>query len=153
MVVAAAVNIDVADARYHSFGHAADKVLCHIVTLVNAINRLSYPIAWLMACELGRAIVQTECVVLHMPSGPERARATVRLGTLREVAMRALACAPCPSPLAIAQARSTEPGVDRSAWASEEQQWITAREAARPLCITSHGEGLTIHSLVEAHPQ
>jgi hypothetical protein len=148
MIAAASIGEVTASSRSRSFTHAADKVLCHIVNLVNAINRHDYAIAWVMACDLGRAVVHAESVALQMSSCAERHRAMVRLDSLRPVAMHALACAPRPSPLAIAQARSTERGLDRSAWASEEQAWRAARAAVGSLCIVvTHGDNLILRSL------
>jgi hypothetical protein len=114
MTSPSAVRPEVATARRRYFDHVAAIVRCHTVNLVNAINHLNYPIAWSVACDLGRAVVHAESIVLRMPSGAERARAASRLGSLRDVAM--LARAPHPSPLAIAQARSPVRGVDRSTW-------------------------------------
>ncbi|MGH9885697.1 MAG: hypothetical protein ACREBE_09225 [bacterium] len=135
MNAATVVGSDVARARHRGHEHAADHVLCNLVNLVNAINHRNYANAWVTACELGRAIVRAECVVLGMPLGVERYRAASRLASLRVAAMRALWSAPCPSPLAIAQARSSEPSVDRSVWAFEEQRWLDARESADPLYV------------------
>lgn len=133
-----------ATVRRRSFDHVANSALCRIVNLVGAINRRDFMVAWLESCDLARAVVESESLVLQMTSDRERRAAIARLDTVRHVALKLLARAPKPSPLAIAQVRSTLVGLDRSAWADEEQRWMEACTKAGPLWIATEGDSLTL---------
>jgi hypothetical protein len=137
--------------RRRSFDHVVDTALCRTVNLVSAINRRDFIMSWLESCDLSRALVEAESLVLHMTSEHERRAAVVRLYEVREVALQVLARAPTPTPLAIAQMRSTLVGLDRSTWADEEQRWMDACAQAGGLWIASEGDNLTLTTLPAAH--
>ncbi|MGH9888170.1 MAG: hypothetical protein ACREBE_21740 [bacterium] len=124
--------------------------LCRTVNLVNAINRRDFMIAWLESCDLSRAIVEAESLVLEMTSERERRAAMTRLEVVRDVALKVLVRAPNPTPLAIAQARSSLVGLDRRTWADEEQRWINACTKAGSLWIASEGDNLSLTTFTMA---
>jgi hypothetical protein len=126
------------------FVQAIDRILCCLVNAVSAINRQDYCNAWLTASDLGRAVVNAETMALQMESRPHRSLALSRLYSLHAPVMCVMQSAPRPSPLAIAQARSAMPGLDRSAWSSDEEQWLQAREASGPLHIALEGDDLML---------
>lgn len=126
------------------FVHAVDRILCCLVNAVSAINRRDYCNAWLAASDLARAVVNAETIALQMESRAHRSVALSRLCSLHAPVICVMQSAPRPSPLAIAQARSAIPGLDRSAWASDEQQWLEAREASGVLHIALEGDDLML---------
>jgi len=95
--------------------------------LIRAIGTIDFLNAWCASRELRRALCRAEELVAVIPPSLARDHAQDELAGARSIALPMLALAPTPSPAALRQARSSDPGVSRSQWAREERQWVAAR--------------------------
>jgi hypothetical protein len=121
-------------------------VRCHMDNLVNAINQLRCETAWLQKLELVRALDLAEFSIGRL-SEAGRTAAGERLAALRSVALRVQAMAPDPTVEAIAQVRPNHARASRSAWESQQQEWIAQRTARAPVVIAIGAEDLTLSCL------
>jgi hypothetical protein len=99
----------------------------HTMELIRAIGTINFLNAWCASRELRRALCRAEELVVVIPPSRARDDAQDELVGVQSIALPLLALAPTPSPAALRQARSSDPGVSRTQGAREERQWVAAR--------------------------